>query len=61
MASEATGRSMHLMTTPITTECPRHLEPTGHDTFIDDLQPRQLGARVADVPVRAAQQLRWSA
>jgi hypothetical protein len=61
MASKPAGRSIHLMTTPITTECPRHLEPTGHDTFIDDLQPRQLGSRVADVPVRPAQQLRWSA
>jgi hypothetical protein len=58
MASKAAGRSMHPMTTPIITECRRQLEPTEHDTFIDDLQPqRQLG----EAAVRGVQQLRFTA
>jgi hypothetical protein len=37
------------MTTPVTTEGALHLEPTGHDPFVDDLSPaRELDTRTAD-------------
>jgi hypothetical protein len=37
------------MTTPITTESPLHLEPTGHDPFADGLEaPRELDVRHVD-------------
>jgi hypothetical protein len=37
------------MTTPVTTEGARHLEPTGHDPFVDDLSPvLELDTRTAD-------------
>ena len=59
MAAKPAGRSMHLMTTPITTECKRQLEPTGHDTFIDDLQPqRQLDAEQLRLSASANSRLR---
>jgi hypothetical protein len=37
------------MTTPVTTESALQLEPTGHDSFIDDVAPhRELDVRTVD-------------
>jgi hypothetical protein len=37
MFREPVASRLPAMTTPTTTETSRSLEPTGHDTFVDDL------------------------
>ena len=49
MSRGSPASSLPPMTTPTTTETCRSLEPTGHDSFADDLvELRELDSRTAD-------------